>query len=78
VTWHRRAACKGRTPEFFPPDQSTGRKWDVVSALRLCRACPVLAECGEDARLYEDGAVIQVRAGCILPEQYDSLPRGVR
>ena len=71
--WYTLAACKGQTYLFFPPEQ--GGHWDTVSAVGLCRTCPVLKECGQDARKYERGAVTQIRAGCILPEQYTKLPR---
>jgi WhiB family redox-sensing transcriptional regulator len=54
--WMDHAACKGRTHLFFPPraerPQARVRRED--QARRLCRACPVDAECRAFARAHRE------------------------
>jgi hypothetical protein len=50
--WTRLAACRGRdTEDFFPEDRHTIAE-EVESSMfakRICSACPVRADCLEDA-----------------------------
>jgi WhiB family redox-sensing transcriptional regulator len=50
--WTQSAACKGRTPLFFPPraERPQARERRETKARRLCLACPVLDECRAFAR----------------------------
>ena len=43
--WRERAACRGHIDLFFPTEGSA----DVARIRAMCAACPVLAECREDA-----------------------------
>lgn len=54
LDWLDRAACTGTDPELFYADR---RKGDVQAALRICKACPVTAECLAAALATEGGAV---------------------
>ena len=49
--WMDRAACRGRTDEFFIPDGTT--KWEkqlfIANAKAICAECPVQADCLEYA-----------------------------
>jgi WhiB family transcriptional regulator, redox-sensing transcriptional regulator len=50
--WQRRGACRGRgTTQFFHPDGERGssRARREEAAKRMCRACPVRAECAAHA-----------------------------
>jgi len=51
-SWTDHAACKGRTPLFFPPraERPQARARREARAQRLCASCPVLAECRAFAR----------------------------
>ena len=46
--WRERAACRGHGDLFFPGEHAATA--EVVREIRaMCAACPVLAECREDA-----------------------------
>jgi len=51
--WREEAACKGRTPLFFPPkaERPQARARREAQARRLCERCPVLETCREFARV---------------------------
>ena len=50
--WMDDAACKGRTPLFFPPTAARppARAGREAKARRLCNACPVIDQCRTYAR----------------------------
>lgn len=50
--WMDDAACKGRTPLFFPPkaERPQARERREAKARRLCNACPVIDQCRTYAR----------------------------
>ncbi|MEU1595363.1 WhiB family transcriptional regulator [Streptomyces sp. NPDC005708] len=46
MEWLRHAACVGEDPELFFPVGSTGPYLvETAAAKRVCRRCPVMAEC---------------------------------
>jgi WhiB family redox-sensing transcriptional regulator len=49
--WRKRAACLGMEPEIFYPTYTYGRGLDeaIDRAKEICRKCPVVSECLEDA-----------------------------
>jgi WhiB family transcriptional regulator, redox-sensing transcriptional regulator len=48
MQWLDRAACRGHDPELFFPVSAVGPgRADTEDAKRVCRTCPVLAECLE-------------------------------
>lgn len=49
--WEARAACLGHPdPDVFHPQSKYA---DIEPALRICRACPVVAECGETGEKFD-------------------------
>ena len=50
--WMDEAACKGRTPLFFPPkaERPQARERREAKARRLCMSCPVIDQCRTYAR----------------------------
>lgn len=52
MTWHDRAACRGRTDlDWHPPPGPYGPR--VESAILTCRDCPVRRDCLADADDWE-------------------------
>ena len=50
MNWDEEAACRSTDPDvFFPRDDAPGRSFDVRSAKRICRGCPVRTQCLEFA-----------------------------
>jgi WhiB family redox-sensing transcriptional regulator len=47
VEWMTRAACRGTNPALFYPEPGGQGGKTVAEARRLCRRCPVKAECLE-------------------------------
>ncbi|MFE9095633.1 WhiB family transcriptional regulator [Streptomyces sp. NPDC007264] len=46
MEWLRHAACRGEDPELFFPVGTTGPALDdIAAAKRVCRRCPVIAQC---------------------------------
>ena len=56
VAWRDDAACKGRTPLFFPPkaERPQARERREAKAQRLCDSCPVSQPCREFARKHRE------------------------
>lgn len=48
LAWHERAACRETDPDAFFPDEH-GQMLHLSVARRVCRACPVQAECRDYA-----------------------------
>lgn len=50
--WTDLAACKGRTPLFFPPkaERPQARARREARARQLCNQCPVVDQCRQFAR----------------------------
>ena len=72
--WRERAACRGHVDLFFPGEHAATA--EVVRAIRaMCAACPVLAECREDA-LTAPEAPHRWQAGMSVKEQI-AARRGV-
>ena len=69
--WRELAACRGHSDLFFPPDGTA----DTARIRAMCAACPVLAECREDA-LTAPEAPHGWQAGMSPDEQRDAR-RGV-
>lgn len=68
VSWRDLAACREIIPElgfdpFFPDDGEVvdGIAWE--SARAICRGCPVVSECLEDALETEKTPVVGFRGG---------------
>lgn len=50
VDWRDRALCLKEDPELFFPTGTTGRAADQIErARRICRECPVIMECLQNA-----------------------------
>jgi WhiB family redox-sensing transcriptional regulator len=68
VSWLELAACRGRPTAWWFP--SRGHAFAAEVAKRVCRACPVQAECLADAIAVEvDGYVYGIRAGLSADER---------
>jgi WhiB family transcriptional regulator, redox-sensing transcriptional regulator len=54
--WREHAACKGRTPLFFPPkaERPQSRVRREARAQQLCAGCPVRDACREHARAHHE------------------------
>ena len=52
IPWQEYAACKGRTPLFFPPkaERPQARARREAKAQKLCDSCPVQTPCQVHAR----------------------------
>jgi WhiB family redox-sensing transcriptional regulator len=52
LSWHEKAACKGKRDLFFGPyNERVGAKIQRErQAKRICRECPVISECRSYAR----------------------------
>ena len=69
--WHHHAACAGwPTDLWFPTKGSTVDP----AVLRICRQCPVQAEC-LDAAIREEGAIRYGVRGGLNPNQRDTYAR---
>jgi WhiB family redox-sensing transcriptional regulator len=54
--WAARAACQGQDPAlWFPEDHKGPSPATVAEALTICSACPVRAQCLDDALATEGG-----------------------
>jgi WhiB family redox-sensing transcriptional regulator len=51
VNWIHNAACRGQPPDLFHP---IGAGDNCPEAQRICQACPVIAECLQDALTQRD------------------------
>ena len=47
MNWMRHAACRGMNPDLFFPERGGPGAMDAVEAQKVCRSCPVRAECLE-------------------------------
>jgi WhiB family redox-sensing transcriptional regulator len=76
MRWLDRAACRGYDPELFFPVSGVGPGHaDTEDAKRVCRACPVLAECLEWAIA---GAIPFGVLGGLSEDERHALARGTR
>ncbi|GEL25730.1 transcriptional regulator WhiB [Pseudonocardia sulfidoxydans NBRC 16205] len=58
MSWHEQAACRGEDPAlFFPVGNAGPAKEQTARAKAVCAGCPVIAQCREWARRYEDTGV---------------------
>lgn len=82
LDWLDSAACQYTDPElFFPEDWQTsgfiaGRRDELIATAKaICRSCPVLADCDQDADLLESGRgeseTCGIRAGRTAQERID-------
>ena len=55
-SWTDLAACKGRTPLFFPPkaERPQARLRRETKAGRICEGCDALVECRQFARQHHE------------------------
>jgi WhiB family redox-sensing transcriptional regulator len=76
MQWLDRAACLGHDPELFFPVSAVGPgQAHTEDAKRVCRTCPVLAECLEWAIT---GAVPFGVLGGLSEDERRALSRGTR
>lgn len=71
VGWDDEAACKGHGDVFIGPAA------DETEAKRICRRCPVIAACLDDALEHEPAnpdAIAAVRAA-MTPVEFDAFRR---
>ena len=56
TSWTDLAACKGRTPLFFPPkaERPQARLRRETKARRICEECGALVECRQFAREHHE------------------------
>jgi WhiB family redox-sensing transcriptional regulator len=54
--WMAEAVCSGQTEHFFPPhgEQADARAVREIRAAAICRTCPVILECRDDARRHRE------------------------
>lgn len=45
--WQHQAACRGHDTDWWYPEQGGHRTAATREAKRICRGCPVVAECGQ-------------------------------
>jgi WhiB family transcriptional regulator, redox-sensing transcriptional regulator len=76
MQWLDRAACRAHDPELFFPVSAIGPGHaDTEAAKRVCRACPVLAECLEWAIA---GAIPFGVVGGLSEDERRAVARGTR
>jgi WhiB family redox-sensing transcriptional regulator len=76
MRWLDRAACRGHDPELFFPVSAVGPGHaDTEHAKRVCRTCPVLAECLDWAIA---GAIPFGVLGGLSEDERRALVRGTR
>jgi WhiB family redox-sensing transcriptional regulator len=76
MQWLDRAACRGHDPELFFPVSAVGPGHaHTENAKRVCRTCPVLAECLEWAIA---GAIPYGVLGGLSEDERHVLVRGAR
>jgi WhiB family redox-sensing transcriptional regulator len=54
IAWQEQAACKTTDPEAFFPNK--GDRQTLIAAKRVCKSCPVVADCLEYALLAPEWA----------------------
>lgn len=76
MQWLDHAACRGHDPEIFFPVSAVGPGHaDTEDAKRVCRTCPVLADCLEWAIA---GAIPFGVLGGLSEDERRALGRGTR
>ena len=69
--WRESAACRGACDTMFPTEVLWGHDPDYRMAARLCRECPVVDECLEDAMKWETQKGRYGFRGGMTPHQRD-------
>ena len=68
--WRDKAACLAEDPDLFYPDTPA----QLAQARRVCRGCPVRADCVRDALRVGDQWAVR---GGLVPGEYGPLPAAV-
>jgi len=77
--WRERAACKDTWfPEAWwlskPGDKTESSFDDNQAARRVCRRCPVVSECAQDALVMRADGVIRAAVACRIDRRGEWLP----
>jgi WhiB family transcriptional regulator, redox-sensing transcriptional regulator len=60
--WRDQAAClKADASVQFFPDDDGGRQWSPWEAIKVCRTCPVVLQCRDEADRTEGGGEAKVQ-----------------